>query len=194
MTLNKSGSTLEPFWVYKPIIFPATGTAPVGGPQTQPCVRAEFITQKINQRQAVNTTLSPALKLFILFAALYFKPGPSEKLASPIPESNLWTPSVESWKLKKAKTNICPPQLGKNHLLAELQLRLPRPHFHPKITGWVSVEGAGGEVESKSGDSQNGTQIQRFYFYYYIFISMSIRRNYCKYIQPWDLKYTYICW
>lgn len=113
MTLNKSSSTLEPFWVYKPVIVTAAGPAPVGGHQDQPDVGMVFISQKISQRQAVNSALSPSRLLFIPFASLHFKPGPSEKLLSPSPENNLSTLSVESWKFKKAKTNICPLQLGR---------------------------------------------------------------------------------
>ena len=128
MTLSKSGSTLKPFWVYKPIIFTATGPKSTGGHHIQPNLFLVFITQKINQRQAVNTILSPALQLFILFAALHFKSVPSEELASLTPENNLLTLSMESWKFKKAKTNICPPQLGeKNPYLPELHLYLPCP-------------------------------------------------------------------
>lgn len=125
MTLNKCGSTLEPFWVYKPLIFTAAGPTRAGGRQVRPCFSTVFTAQKITQRQAVNTTLSPSLKLFILFAALHFKLGPSEKLASPTPENNLLTLSVESWKFKKAKTNICPLQLGKNHLLGRITAASP---------------------------------------------------------------------
>lgn len=54
--------------------------------------------------------------------------------------------------------------------------------------GWISVEYGGWEVWFKSSDFQNGTQINIFPFYYYIFTLMPIRRNYYKYIKPWDLK------
>lgn len=112
MTLSKSGSTLKPFWVYKPIIFTATGPKSTGGHHVQPNLCLVFITQKINQRQVVDAIVSPAPQLFILFAALHFTSVPSEKLASLTPENNLLTLPMESWKFKKAKTNIRPPQLG----------------------------------------------------------------------------------
>ena len=142
-----------------------------------------FITQKINQRQEVNTILSLTLRLFILFVALHFKAAPNEKLASPTPENNLLTLPIESWKFKKAKTNIGPLLLGeKKNLVGRIILVSPmsvktQASFHPKITGWVSVKHASWKVWTQSTDSENVTQISIFYFYCYQLILMPIWRN-----------------
>lgn len=114
MTLNKSGSTARALLCLQSYNTPCQ-PAPHrwGGHRTQPCDRAVFIAQKINQRQAVNTTLSPTLNLFIVCCSSFWARARGT-WARPTPESILLTPSVE---FKKTKTNICPRQVGEKHLL-----------------------------------------------------------------------------
>ena len=116
-----------------------------------------------------------------------------KSLASPTPENNLLTLPIESWKFKKAKTNIGPLLLGeKKNLVGRIILVSPmsvktQASFHPKITGWVSVKHASWKVWTQSTDSENVTQINIFYFYCYQLILMPIWRNDSK-LNPEILK------
>lgn len=64
--------------------------------------------------------------------------------------------------------------------------------FHPKITGWVSVEYAGWVKSTLNPAIPSGTQINTFYFYYYVFTPMCLLE---KWLQVyWTLRFKkYYC-